>query len=44
MGNRTVEVLTSFPSPADWRESWIYFMMVDRFNNPAAPPHHQPWD
>jgi glycosidase len=19
-------------------------MMVDRFNNPAAPPHHQPWD
>ncbi len=44
VGNRTVEVLTPFPSPIDWRDSWIYFMMVDRFNNPAAPPHHQPWN
>jgi glycosidase len=44
VGNRTVEVLTPFPSPIDWRDVWIYFMMVDRFNNPAAPPHHQPWD
>ena len=44
VGNRTVEVLTPFPSPIDWRDIWIYFMMVDRFNNPAAPPHHQPWD
>jgi glycosidase len=44
VGNRNVEVLTPFPSPIDWRDSWIYFMMVDRFNNPAAPPHHQPWD
>lgn len=26
------------PSPADWRDHWIYFLMVDRFNNPAAPP------
>jgi glycosidase len=44
VGNRTVEVLTPFPSPIDWRDIWIYFMMVDRFNNPAAPPRHQPWD
>jgi glycosidase len=44
VGNRTVEVLTPFPSSIDWRDSWIYFMMVDSFNNPAAPPHHQPWD
>lgn len=44
VGNRTVEVLTPFPSPIDWRDTWIYFMMVDRFNNPAAPPRHQPWD
>lgn len=27
-----------FPSPADWRDHWIYFLLVDRFENPAAPP------
>ena len=27
-----------FPSPLDWRDHWIYFLLVDRFNNPAAPP------
>lgn len=27
-----------FPSPADWRDHWIYFILVDRFNNPTAPP------
>ena len=32
-----------FPSPADWRDHWIYFVMVDRFNNPDAPPR-LPWD
>jgi glycosidase len=26
------------PSPEDWRDCWIYFVMVDRFNNPVAPP------
>jgi len=33
-----------FPSPADWRDQVIYFLMVDRFNNPAAAPVHQPYD
>ena len=33
-----------FASPADWRDGWIYFLMVDRFNNPDAPPVHQPYD
>jgi hypothetical protein len=33
-----------FPSPADWRDKWIYFLMVDRFNNKDAPPFHQPFD
>ncbi|MGA2179253.1 MAG: alpha-amylase family glycosyl hydrolase [Verrucomicrobiota bacterium] len=33
-----------FPSPADWRDEVIYFLMVDRFNNPAAPPVHAPFD
>ncbi len=27
-----------FPSPADWRDHWIYFLLVDRFNNPVATP------
>ncbi|MDF5719661.1 MAG: hypothetical protein PUP91_04035 [Rhizonema sp. PD37] len=24
------------PSPQDWRDHWIYFLMVDRFNNPVS--------
>ncbi|WP_025413088.1 alpha-amylase family glycosyl hydrolase [Gemmatirosa kalamazoonensis] len=32
------------PSPADWRDGWIYFAMVDRFDNPHAPPRHLPFD
>ena len=28
-----------FPSPADWRDHWIYFLLVDRFNNPSALPN-----
>jgi len=31
------------PSPADWRDHWIYFLITDRFNNPVAPPR-EPWD
>jgi len=27
-----------YPSPADWRDHWIYFLMIDRFNNPDAAP------
>jgi glycosidase len=30
-------------SPADWRDGWIYFLMIDRFNNPSRRPA-QPWD
>ena len=33
-----------FPSPEDWRDCPIYFLMVDRFNNPAKPPLHEPFD
>jgi glycosidase len=33
-----------FASPADWRDGWIYFLMVDRFNNPDRAPWHQPYD
>jgi hypothetical protein len=34
----------AFPPPQDWRDQWIYFSMVDRFNNSAAPPRHSPFD
>jgi glycosidase len=27
-----------YPSPEDWRDHWIYFLLVDRFNNPNTPP------
>jgi len=33
-----------FPSPEDWRDCPIYFLMVDRFNNSAKPPLHKPFD
>jgi glycosidase len=36
-------IVKPFPSPVDWRDRWIYFLMIDRFNNPAAPPA-RPWD
>src|SRR5262249_47295297 len=32
------------PSPEDWRDLPIYFLMVDRFNNPSARPRHEPFD
>ncbi|MDQ6616697.1 MAG: alpha-amylase family glycosyl hydrolase [Actinomycetota bacterium] len=34
----------AFASPEDWRDQSIYFLMVDRFNNPAAPPVNKPFD
>lgn len=34
----------AFPSPEDWRDRWIYFLMLDRFNHPGSPPAHQPFD
>ena len=32
------------PSPIDWRDQWIYFLMIDRFNNRQASPRHAPFD
>jgi glycosidase len=32
------QVRYPFPSPADWRDCWIYFLLIDRFNNPDAMP------
>lgn len=34
----TTTIPSPFPSPADWRDTWIYFLLIDRFNNPDRPP------
>ncbi len=34
---RTIPV--PFPSPTDWRDAWIYFLLLDRFNNPDRTPN-----
>lgn len=44
VGQSVVTIPTTFPSPDDWRDQWIYFLLVDRFNNPCQPPNTQPWD
>jgi glycosidase len=33
-----VSVRSPFPSPTDWRDCWMYFLMLDRFANRQAPP------
>jgi glycosidase len=35
---------TMFPSPEDWRDECIYFLLVDRFSNPNGPPRNKPID
>ncbi len=44
VGRKTVRIPTPFPSPEDWRDHWVYFLMVDRFNNPQAAPRFLPYD
>jgi len=38
VNGKQVEVFYPFPSPGDWRGCCIYFLMLDRFANAAAPP------
>ena len=38
-----VKINTPFPSPEDWRDQTIYFIMTDRFNNPESVPKSK-WD
>ena len=44
VGDQEIQIPSPFPSPEDWRDRWIYFLLVDRFNNPKAPPRHLPWN
>ena len=41
---RRMEISAPFPSPQDWRDHWIYFLLLDRFNNPLARPKSLPYD
>jgi len=41
---KALNIPSPFPSPEDWRDHWIYFLMLDRFNNPDSPPEYDPWD
>jgi glycosidase len=41
---KQVEIRVPFASPADWRDTSIYFVMVDRFENPNAAPRRAPFD
>jgi glycosidase len=34
----TLSVRWPFPSPGDWRDHWIYFLLLDRFSNPTSAP------
>ncbi len=41
--NHTVSV--PYQSPQDWRDVWIYFLMIDRFNRAdGVPPKNMPYD
>jgi glycosidase len=40
---RPVDIARPFPSPSDWRDCWIYFLMIDRFANPNRRPAG-PWN
>jgi glycosidase len=31
-------VRSPLPSPGDWRDHWIYFLLIDRFNNSSSAP------
>lgn len=48
VGAKSHKITTPFPSPQDWRDGWIYFLMLDRFNRadgkaPANMPYDQPF-
>jgi glycosidase len=44
IAGKTCEIPRPYPSPVEWRDQWIYFIFLDRFNNPDSPPRRLPWD
>ncbi|HWZ12340.1 MAG TPA: alpha-amylase family glycosyl hydrolase, partial [Acidobacteriaceae bacterium] len=44
LNGQPTEVRYPFPSPGDWRDCWIYFLMLDRFANASAPPRGPAWN
>jgi 1,4-alpha-glucan branching enzyme len=38
VNGQQIKVSYPFPSPGDWRDCCIYFLMLDRFRNAAAAP------
>ncbi len=48
VGAESRTITTPFPSPQDWRDVWIYFLMLDRFNRedgkvPRSMPYDKPF-
>ena len=43
IGNSIVKIKKPFPSPEDWRDLTIYFILNDRFNNSDSEPKSK-WD
>jgi glycosidase len=39
VNGRIVSVPYPFPSPVDWRDCWMYFLILDRFSNDRFPPN-----
>ena len=45
VGTETRTITVPFASPADWRDGWIYFLLLDRFNrSDGKPPASLPYD
>ncbi len=43
VNKKNTVIPSPYPSPEDWRDQWIYFIMTDRFNNPYSNPKGK-WD
>jgi glycosidase len=44
VGGQPTDIPYPFPSPGDWRDCWIYFLMLDRFNDPSHDPRGPAWN